>query len=67
LPTSPTPAAATAATTSASWPSTDTHEPDIKNSRLHNTNTPGPCEPYALQVVSDRLALGPPGRVYASA
>lgn len=36
------PAAITAATTSASWPFRDTHEPDIKNSRPHNANTPGP-------------------------
>jgi hypothetical protein len=36
------PAAITAVMTSASWPFRDTHEPDIKNSRPHNANTPGP-------------------------
>ena len=36
------PAAITAAMTSASSPFRDTREPDIKNSRPHNANTPGP-------------------------
>jgi hypothetical protein len=37
------PAATTATTTSPSSPSTDTHEPDIKDDRSYITNTSGRC------------------------
>jgi len=47
-----------AATTSASWPSTDTHEPDIKNSRLHNTNTPGPWRFVENDWIGRTVAIG---------
>src|SRR5215469_13775531 len=59
-PTSPTPAAGTPATTSASLTLYGTHEADIRNTRSHNTNTPGPCAPtcldrYVLSTESARL------------